>query len=299
VPYAFLWNGPNGYSSQQEDITTLAPGDYTLTITDANGCDTTVLVNVPSLSGLLADAGTDQQSCAGPDVVLDGSGSTGALSYEWTNDQGQLVGDQAIVTITDLLPGIYTFTLTVIDGVCTSTDQVVVEVLPLPNVNAGDPRTIFLGTSTTLGGAPSGPSGSTFTWEADTTLSATDVPNPIATPAATTWYILTVQAPDGCIGVDSVLVTVLPEVEIPSGFSPNADGWNDNWVIDLIERFPDCEVEIYNRWGEMLFRSVGYRTPWDGRYDGGPVPVGTYYYIVKLNDPDYPDAYTGPLTVIR
>jgi hypothetical protein len=44
---------------------------------------------------------------------------------------------------------------------------------------------------------------------------------------------------------------------------------------------------------------VGYRTPWDGRYSGGPVPVGTYYYIIKLNDPEYPDAYTGPLTVIR
>jgi len=67
----------------------------------------------------------------------------------------------------------------------------------------------------------------------------------------------------------------------------------------FIELFPNVEVEIYNRWGEMLFRSVGYTTPWDGRYSGGPVPVGTYYYIIKLNDPEYPDAYTGPLTVIR
>lgn len=299
IPLSFQWNGPNGYSSPQEDISAIAPGDYTLTITDANGCDSTVAVNVPSLSGLLANAGADQQFCAGPDVVLDGSASTGALSYEWTNDQGQLIGDQAVVTLTGLLPGTYTFTLTVIDGVCTSTDQVVVEVLLLPNVNAGDARTIFLGTSTTLGGAPSGPSGSIFTWDADTTLSATDVPNPIASPSITTWYTLTVQAPNGCIGVDSVLVTVLPDVEIPSGFSPNGDGWNDTWVIDLIDLFPNCEVEIYNRWGEMLFQSVGYRTPWDGRYNGGAVPVGTYYYIVKLNDPEYPDAYTGPLTVIR
>ena len=54
-----------------------------------------------------------------------------------------------------------------------------------------------------------------------------------------------------------------------------------------------------NRWGEMLFESVGYGTPWDGRYNGGYVPVGTYYYVIKLNDPLFPDAYTGPLTVIR
>lgn len=299
APLTYLWVGPNGFTSDQEDIQALAPGDHALTITDANGCDTTITVNVPSLSGLLADAGADQQFCAGPDVLLDGSASTGAVSYQWTNDQGQIVGDQAIVTLTDLPPGTYTFTLTVIDGVCTSTDQVVVEVLLLPNVNAGDARTIFLGSSTTLGGAPSGPSGSIFTWDADTTLSATDVPNPVASPSITTWYTLTVQAPNGCIGVDSVLVTVLPDVEIPSGFSPNGDGWNDTWVIDLIDLFPNCEVEIYNRWGEMLYQSVGYRIPWDGRYKGGPVPVGTYYYIVKLNDPEYPDAYTGPLTVIR
>jgi gliding motility-associated-like protein len=58
-------------------------------------------------------------------------------------------------------------------------------------------------------------------------------------------------------------------------------------------------VEIYNRWGELLFRSVGYDRPWDGRYRDGPVPVGTYYYVIELNDERFPEPYTGPLTVIR
>ena len=58
-------------------------------------------------------------------------------------------------------------------------------------------------------------------------------------------------------------------------------------------------MEVYNRWGELLFRSVGYTQQWDGRYNDGLVPVGTYYYVIELNDERFPEPYTGPLTVIR
>ena len=96
-----------------------------------------------------------------------------------------------------------------------------------------------------------------------------------------------------------MLVTVVPTVVIPTGFTPNSDGRNDAWVIDFIDLFPNCEVEVYNRWGDQLFRSVGYKQPWDGKYRDGYVPVGTYYYVIDLKDERFPEAYTGPLTVIR
>ncbi|HRF82352.1 MAG TPA: gliding motility-associated C-terminal domain-containing protein, partial [Flavobacteriales bacterium] len=88
----------------------------------------------------------------------------------------------------------------------------------------------------------------------DSVLNAASVPNPVADPTLTTWFTLTVVAPNGCVDVDSVLITVVPTVVIPNGFTPNADGRNDVWQIDFIELFPDCVVEVYNRWGEMLFR---------------------------------------------
>jgi gliding motility-associated-like protein len=94
-------------------------------------------------------------------------------------------------------------------------------------------------------------------------------------------------------------VHIYPAIVIPNGFSPNSDGKNDTWVIDNIIQFPDCEVEVYNRWGEQLFLSKGYTVPWNGRYKGKELPVGTYYYIINLKHVNFPNAYTGPLTIFR
>jgi gliding motility-associated-like protein len=56
---------------------------------------------------------------------------------------------------------------------------------------------------------------------------------------------------------------------------------------------------MYNRWGERLFYSKGYNTPWDGNYKGKPLPVGTYYYAIKLNNDLFPTPYVGPITILR
>lgn len=297
--YGYAWNGPAGFNSTDEDLNGLAPGSYTLVVTDGNNCTITVPVTVNALATVVADAGTDVTECAGVDITLDGSQSQGAVTYQWLDDQGNEVGTAPTVVLNGLANGVHAYTLVVADGPCTATDEVIVTVLDLPIANAGNDHTIFLGDEVTLGGAPTGPAGSTFAWQPDTLVSNAAIANPTTSPTTTTWFTVLVSSPDGCQSLDSVLVTVVPEVVIPTGFTPNGDGWNETWMIDFIDLFPECEVEIYNRWGDLLFRSVGYNKPWDGRYNGGLVPVGTYYYVIKLNDPRFPDAYTGPLTVIR
>ncbi|MCC6939260.1 MAG: gliding motility-associated C-terminal domain-containing protein [Flavobacteriales bacterium] len=297
--YTLAWSGPGAFAAQSEDIGSLAPGSYTLVVMDANGCTVTINVQVNALITVVADAGADQNECGGVAITLDGSNSTGAVNYVWTDDQGNMVGNTATVDLGVLQNGTYTYTLTISDGPCTASDQVVLSILQLPIANAGPDHTIFLGDEVTLGGSPTGPQGSSYVWTPDSLVSNATVAAPTSAPAITTWFTVTVTSSNGCVSLDSVLVTVIPEVVIPTGFTPNGDGWNDTWVIDFIDLFPECEVEIYNRWGEMLFRSVGYQRPWEGKYNGGFVPVGTYYYVIKLNDPRFPDAYTGPLTVIR
>ncbi len=153
--------------------------------------------------------------------------------------------------------------------------------------------------STTIGGNPTGPSGSTFNWAPSMGLDNPTGTNPTSGTTVTTVYTVTVIDANGCSNSDTVTVFVYPEIKIPNGFSPNSDGKNDVWQIDFIYQFPDCVVEVYNRWGEQLFYSKGYAVPFNGQYKGKDLPVGTYYYIINLNHPAYPNAYTSPLTIFR
>jgi gliding motility-associated-like protein len=102
----------------------------------------------------------------------------------------------------------------------------------------------------------------------------------------------------GCSNIDSVKVKIIPKIVFPDGISPNGDGKNDVWIIDNIHEYPNNIVEIYNRWGELLFRAQPYQNNWDGTYKGKPLPMGTYYYIINLNE-DGAGVYTGPITIVR
>nr|MBA2744633.1 gliding motility-associated C-terminal domain-containing protein [Flavisolibacter sp.] len=68
---------------------------------------------------------------------------------------------------------------------------------------------------------------------------------------------------------------------IPNVFTPNKDGINDTWQIQYLESYPGAIIEVFNRYGQKVFHSVGYNTPWDGNFKGSPLPAGTYYYIIN------------------
>lgn len=76
-------------------------------------------------------------------------------------------------------------------------------------------------------------------------------------------------------------------VEIPGGFSPNGDGVNDYFVIPGIDKFPENEITIYNRWGSKVYYAKGYDSSWDGKSNnnmamGEPLAAGTYFYVLTL-----------------
>lgn len=87
------------------------------------------------------------------------------------------------------------------------------------------------------------------------------------------------------------------ELAIPTGITPNGDGENDEWVIEGIELYPNCEIKILTRAGQVIFSSKGYERQWDGFQNGEKLPAGTYYYVIKLNQFD--KSYTGAVTIIR
>jgi gliding motility-associated-like protein len=77
--------------------------------------------------------------------------------------------------------------------------------------------------------------------------------------------------------------------------TPNGDGFNDDWVIGGLEFFPTALVQVYNRWGQLLFESRGYNQRWDGTWNGRLVSVADYYYVITYDVNR--DPLTGTVTV--
>ncbi|WP_221392235.1 gliding motility-associated C-terminal domain-containing protein [Dyadobacter sp. NIV53] len=105
----------------------------------------------------------------------------------------------------------------------------------------------------------------------------------VVSPALPTDYLITVVSQNGCTGTATIMLNVIEKMHIPTAFSPNSDGVNDTFEIynakDQIET-----IEVYNRWGEVIFHSDGYEKPWNGTYKNNPVPAGSYTYVIKTTE---------------
>lgn len=91
---------------------------------------------------------------------------------------------------------------------------------------------------------------------------------------------------DGCTVTDVITVFIGPPIGIPNAITPNDDGINDLWLISGINDFESAQVNVYDRWGQLVFKSIGYTQPWDGTNRGKFLPTGTYYYVIELNSVD-------------
>lgn len=96
-----------------------------------------------------------------------------------------------------------------------------------------------------------------------------------------TYFIKAINK-EGCSRIKAIQVLITPPPP-PNAFSPNKDGVNDVWEISGLQPYPNCTVDIYNRWGQLMFHSSGYKKPWDGIFKGHQLPTDTYYYIIHLS----------------
>ena len=284
--YTFSWSGPDGFVSSQEDINALQYGSYTIHAMDANGCEVEAVVNIPAQTIVNAYAGDDVSVCNGDSVRLYGVGGD-VISWSTGETADSIFVEP--VTPTE-------YVLTVTSAGCIDQDTVSVSVNPQPIANAGEDGVIITGGSTMLE-ALGGTLNSSYVWYPSVGLSDTTSANPLASPEETTIYQLIIQDGLGCVDTDYVEVIVVPSIVIPSGITPNGDGKNDTWQLEYIEQFPNPVVEIYNRWGQLVFRSERYLENWDGTDGEKDLPVGTYYYIIDLGEGVEP--VTGPLTLMR
>ena len=108
-------------------------------------------------------------------------------------------------------------------------------------------------------------------------------------------------APSGC---DSAYLYINIDCEAPKEFkiytavSPNGDGYNDVFFIQTITQYPNSELQIFNRWGGLVYEKIGYTNDWGGTYGGGYLPDATYFYTLILNDGS-DKSYKGYLQIQR
>lgn len=83
-------------------------------------------------------------------------------------------------------------------------------------------------------------------------------------------------------------------------FSPNGDGINDIWYVGNVGYYEEFLIQVYNRWGQKVFESTKDMEGWDGKWNGQPVPDGTYYYIAEFNDRHFgKQKKNGSITILR
>jgi len=136
--------------------------------------------------------------------------------------------------------------------------------------------------------------GVSYEWSPSAGLNATNIANPIATVTANTTYYLKAYTPTGCQSFDTINIFVYkgPHLYMPTAFTPNGDNLND-----ILTAFPigisNFEyLSIYNRFGQLMFRTTNVKKGWDGRYKGVLQPMGTYVWIAKVT---YFDRPTTPI----
>ena len=165
---------------------------------------------------------------------------------------------------------------------CKDSATVTINVLSAPKADAGPDISIMEGQSVQLAANASG-GNTSVKWLPNQYITNVDSIRPVVNPKVDITYYLTVTSNDGCgVSYDSVKIHVFKKVIIPNAFSPNNDGINDTWNIKALNTYNDYDLTVFNRYGRTVFATKDYSKQWDGSFNGNPLPVGTYYYLLDL-----------------
>ena len=256
---------------------------FTVQVTDSNGCIDFDSLNI---SVFVAHAGDDAIICKG-DSILRSIGGDPATTFNWSPTDG--VSDPTIYNPT-LSPSIPTQYIVNIEnaGGCNYIDTVFIDVSnPIPtfdtilNPGCNGVLTEFVNTSNSEFG---------FTWNfSDGDYATNDKVKKVFDFGSSFSATLTVQDSLNCTNsIDINIYTDLFEnyfdIYYPNVFTPNSDGENDLFIVEVPGRINQCtELIIYNRFGEIQFISTGNNLKWDGRNNVGlEVPNGEYFFTLNV-----------------
>ena len=275
---------PNGETTPS--ITVTQTGTYAVTVTNSSGCsatsgNVTVLVHPDMINASISAPDT---ACSNMATVLTASGGN-AASYSWNTGA-------STATIMEFLTGTtsYTVEITDING-CKDTAYTTLYVHQLPVagddsalVQQGQPAAVYMLVNDNMNGIVSiltQPSNGSVTIYGDSIVYTGN-----SGFAGQDYFEYLLCSPACLTQCDTARVTIQVDLLfIPNGFSPNGDGVNDYFEIDGLSSYPDHELIIINRWGDVIYKSKPYHNDWDGSANtgmnigGNQVTDGTYFYI--------------------
>lgn len=276
-PFTTTWS--NGQNT--EDLPAVAAGNYTATVTDANGCSTSLSVPITGTPATSITATVTNEECAGANagaIDLDIQSGTSPFLISWST--GATAED-----LTGLSAGNYTVSVTDVNG-CTAQGIYVVNAPPILMIDTT--LSLYLGgynvsswlgqdgsidVDVTGGQAPYG-----YTWS-----NGANTEDQSGLGAGN--YILVVTDANGCSNTISVTLTQPSDLTMPTGFTPNGDGANDSFFIRGLDAYVNNQLIIMNRWGNKVFERINYRNDWTGEsLTGGELPNGTYFAILSVNN---------------
>ncbi len=268
------YNWSTGATTNTTIIQPFSNTTFSVVGTNGGSCSDTAFLSLtvlplPSVSASVSNT----MACVGQSITLNASGN--ATQYLW--NPGTLIGQNHTVQV--FTPTTYTvygqgsngcafFSTAFVD---VQNGNAVIPVVTPSAVCVGDTAILSI-----IGGTIP-------LW------STNSIPNTsFVTPVAPTNYTFSATDFAGCVSnvVFTVDINSSCDVLVYNGFTPNGDGVNDFFVIDNIDKYPNNNVQIFNRWGDKVFKTSRYDNTtnnWDGKFNGKPVTSGTYFYLI-LND---------------
>jgi gliding motility-associated-like protein len=286
--YTFVWSSVGSGSSANN----LPQNNYTVTITDAIGCQSQIQFNISEPTQIVATLTPTDITCINTSgsIATSVSGGTPNYSFVWSpsgsgQNPGGLVAGNYSVIITDANNCVITETVSI-----GSTASAITASFTSNPTSGTAPLTVgFTNTSVNANNYTwSFGNGSTSNQQSDTTI--------YTNPGTYSVTMIATNA-SGCVDTATATIIVLDNFNllVPNIFTPNGDGLNDIFSIPN-SGLSSLLVEIYDRWGLKIFEIT---TP-NGSWNGGSSPEGTYYYILSAKSNSGKDiSQTGYLQMIK
>lgn len=292
---------------------TVTPADTTTTFTviatDGAGCTESDSVTV-TIETILAEITPPQVFCEpteGITIMVTNLDPTQELTYQWSPTEATDPDEGPIVSVDPDIATDYSVTVTNTEGCeLVLTTTVVVEDLSQLEITA-EPTEICLGESTTI--TVTGCEDCTYTWTGPGEITPADGAVVTVTPDidGVAMYEVTVEK-NGCsetLSIPVIVTEVICTSEyffLPNAFTPNGDNINDILQVrsNFLEKITGFELQIYNRWGDLVFKTENPMTGWDGTFKGKELPPDVYGFFMRVDCPTGDDVQTqGNITLLK